>query len=99
VLRMLLDDPRPRAERLARAVGGEVVEATGRVGGGALPLLELPGPVVALPERAETLAAKLRAGDPPVVGRIQDGRLLLDPRTLADEDVDLVAAAVAATRA
>ena len=39
---------RPRAERLAAAAGGAVVEAAGRVGGGALPLLELPGPVVAL---------------------------------------------------
>ncbi len=37
---------RARAERLAAATGGEVVEATARVGGGALPLLELPGPVV-----------------------------------------------------
>jgi L-seryl-tRNA(Ser) seleniumtransferase len=55
-----------------------------------LPLLELPGPVVAVQGRAEDLAARLRAGDPPIVGRIQDGRLLLDPRTLADDEIDLV---------
>ncbi|HEX8206208.1 MAG TPA: L-seryl-tRNA(Sec) selenium transferase, partial [Solirubrobacteraceae bacterium] len=91
VLRMLLDDPRPRAEALAAATGGEIVEATAKVGGGALPLLELPGPVVALDA---ALAAPLRTGEPPVVGRVQDGRLLLDPRTLADDEVDLVAAAV-----
>ena len=43
---------RARAERLAAAIAGaEVVEARRRVGGGALPLLELPGPVVALPGR------------------------------------------------
>ena len=95
VLRMLLSDPRPRAERLAAATGGEIVEASAKVGGGALPLLELPGPVVALPGRAETLAARLRAGDPPVIGRIQDGRLLLDPRTLDDDEVDAVVAAAA----
>jgi L-seryl-tRNA(Ser) seleniumtransferase len=94
VLRMLLDDPAPRAERLAAAVGGEVVEATAKVGGGALPLLELPGPVVALPGEPEALAARLRAADPPVVGRIADGRLLLDPRTLADDEVELVACAL-----
>ena len=43
----------------------------------------------------EDLAARLRAADPPVIGRIQDGRLLLDPRTLADDEVELVAAALA----
>src|SRR5215207_279387 len=48
-----------RAERLADGIG-EVVESTAKVGGGALPLLELPGPVVALPGDAEALAARLR---------------------------------------
>ena len=42
-----------------------------------------------------SLAAALRAGDPPVLGRIEDDRLLLDPRTLTDDEVDLVAAAIA----
>ena len=96
VLRMLRDDPRPRAERLAALVDGEVIEATAKVGGGALPLLELPGPVVALRGDAGALAAALRAGDPPVVGRIRDGRLLLDPRTLADDEVEPAARAVRA---
>jgi L-seryl-tRNA(Ser) seleniumtransferase len=99
VLRMLLADPRPRAEALARAGGGEIVEATAKVGGGSLPLLELPGPVVALAGNAEDLAARLRANDPPVIGRIQDGRLLLDPRTIGDEEIDIVAAAVRAATA
>jgi L-seryl-tRNA(Ser) seleniumtransferase len=80
---------RARAERLADGIG-EVVEGVAKVGGGALPLLELPGPVVAVQGRAEDLAARLRAGDPPIVGRIQDGRLLLDPRTLADDEIELV---------
>ena len=42
----------------------------------------------------DALAARLRAADPPVVGRIQDGRLLLDPRTLTEEEIEVVAAAV-----
>src|SRR4051812_46730135 len=90
-----------RARRLAAATGGTVVRATAKVGGGALPLLELPGPAVALdpgPARADALAAALRAGGPPVVGRIQDGRLLLDPRTLTDAEADLAASAVGAAR-
>ena len=62
-------------ERLAAAIGGEVVEAVAKVGGGALPLLELEGPAVALPgaRAPDATAARLRAGDPPVLARIQDG--------------------------
>jgi L-seryl-tRNA(Ser) seleniumtransferase len=86
-----------RAARLARATGGRVLESTARVGGGALPLLELDGPAVALdagPAGPEALALALRRGDPAVVGRIQDGSLLLDPRTLTDEEAVEVAAAI-----
>jgi L-seryl-tRNA(Ser) seleniumtransferase len=104
VLAMLDADPaalEARAHGLAEATGGTVVEASAKVGGGALPLLELPGPAVALdpgPAGADALAAALRAGDPPVVGRIQDGRLLLDPRTLTDDEAALAARAVRAVR-
>ena len=70
---------RARAERLAAAVGGEVEETVGRVGGGALPLAELPCFACAV---EETLAEPLRLGEPPVVGVVRDGRLLLDCRTL-----------------
>ncbi|MBA3407864.1 MAG: L-seryl-tRNA(Sec) selenium transferase [Solirubrobacterales bacterium] len=102
VLAMLtVDDAelRSRADRLAASTGGEVIGAVARVGGGALPLLELPGPAVSLdpgPAGADALAAALRAGDPAVVGRIEHGRVLLDPRTLAPEEVDAAATAVAA---
>ena len=88
-----------RAQRIAAGVGAEVVQAAAKVGGGALPLLELPGPVVALSApglSADELAARLRAGDPPVVGRIDEGRFLLDPRTLTDQEAEQVAAAVGA---
>ncbi len=91
-----------RAERLRRAIGAgatEIVRAKGKVGGGALPLLELEGPVVMLSGSGldpAGLAESLRGGDPPVIGRISEGRLLLDPRTLADDEVPLVAAAARA---
>jgi L-seryl-tRNA(Ser) seleniumtransferase len=88
-----------RARELAAATGGAVVQSTARVGGGALPLLELPGPAVAIdpgPAGADALAAALRAGDPAVVGRIHDDRLLLDPRTLTDDEARAVASAVRA---
>jgi len=85
-----------RAERLAAGIGerAHVIRAAAKVGGGSLPLLELEGPVVALDGEPEALARALRANEPPVIGRIHDGQLLLDPRTLTDEQVPLVARAV-----
>jgi L-seryl-tRNA(Ser) seleniumtransferase len=98
VLRMALEDAdavRGRAERLAELTGGEVEETVGRIGGGALPLAELPSFACAVEEK---LAAPLRAGDPPVVGVVRDGRLLLDCRTLSDTEAQEVAAAVKTAR-
>jgi L-seryl-tRNA(Ser) seleniumtransferase len=93
VLAMLRGDGlQERAARLAELIpGAEIVQSVAKVGGGALPLLELPGPAVALPE---ALAEPLRRGDPPLIGRIEDGRLLLDPRTLAEDELEAAAAAV-----
>jgi L-seryl-tRNA(Ser) seleniumtransferase len=87
---------RARAERLAAATGGELEETIGRVGGGALPLAELPSFACAL---EESLAAPLRAGEPPVVGVVRDGRLLLDCLTLTDEEAEEAAVAVGGARA
>jgi L-seryl-tRNA(Ser) seleniumtransferase len=98
VVRMLgehADVVRARAERLASLVGGVVEETVARVGGGALPLAELPSFACAV---EESLAAPLRQGDPPVVGIVRDGRLLLDCRTLRDDEIDEVAAAVSQCR-
>jgi L-seryl-tRNA(Ser) seleniumtransferase len=98
VLRMLdeqVDAVRSRAERLAAATGGEVEETVARVGGGALPLAEIPSFACAL---GEELGARLRHGEPPVIGVIRDGRLLLDCRTLTDSEADEVAGAVRAAR-
>jgi L-seryl-tRNA(Ser) seleniumtransferase len=95
MLREPAETVRARAERLAAAVGGEVEETVARVGGGALPLQELPSFACAV---EESLAAPLRQRDHAVVGIVRDGRLLLDCRTLADAELDEVAAAVASCR-
>jgi L-seryl-tRNA(Ser) seleniumtransferase len=90
VLRMAgepAESVRVRASRLAERLGGEVVPATARVGGGALPLLEIPSFACALPG-GDDLAARFREADPPVIVRVQEGRVLLDCRTLADSDID-----------
>jgi L-seryl-tRNA(Ser) seleniumtransferase len=98
VLRMLAQDleaVRARAVRLAALVGGTVEETVGRVGGGALPLAELASMACAVDE---SLAEPLRHGDPPVLGVVRDGKLILDCLAIADAEVDEVAAAVSACR-
>jgi len=113
VLEMLAADER---ELLARAVQMHdeiaagappdstvrVVRATGRSGGGSLPLLELEGPVVALTSGAgaDALRERLRAGDPAIVARVHEGAVLLDPRTISEVEMRfLVRATIAALRA
>jgi len=86
---------RERAERLAARTGApaaSVVPHAGQVGGGGAPGLDLAGWAVAYPE---DYAGLLRRGDPPVVGRVTDGRCLLDLRCVPAEQDDAVAHAVA----
>jgi L-seryl-tRNA(Ser) seleniumtransferase len=77
------DDIRREARRWARRVGGQVIAGESTVGGGSLPGATLPTWLLALavPD-ADGFAARLRAADPPVIARIADGRVLLDPRTV-----------------
>jgi L-seryl-tRNA(Ser) seleniumtransferase len=89
VLRAVLEpaeDVRARAERLAARIGGSVIATVARVGGGALPLAELPSFGVRLEGDADLLAARLREGEPAVLARVADGALVLDCRTLSDAD-------------
>jgi L-seryl-tRNA(Ser) seleniumtransferase len=103
-LRRPKDEVRARAESWrealhARGVTVTVVDLEGAVGGGALAEAPVSSAGVSIESKgdAEALAAALRAGDPPVVGRIHEGRLLLDARTvLPGEDEALLAALTAA---
>jgi L-seryl-tRNA(Ser) seleniumtransferase len=90
------DELSDRAGRLAKAIGppAEVTPCLGKVGGGALPLLELPGYAVALAGDPVELAGQLRAGRPPVVSRIHEGRALLDVRTVHESELGPLADAV-----
>ena len=94
-----------RALRWLEEIGGDglrVVETETAVGGGSLPGGTLPTRALAIePERAnaDTLSARLRTSSahPAIIGRIEDDRLLLDPRTvLPEEDGELIAAVRAA---
>ena len=88
---------RARAERLAAATGGEVVrgDRAGRRRSAAA-ARAARARSWRCPAPPDALAARLRAADPPVIGRIEDDRLLLDPRTLADDELELVARAFSA---
>ncbi len=88
------DELRARTERLARAVGGQVVAVEGRVGGGGAPGVPLPGWAVSLPEAC---AERLRTGEPGVVARVERGRCLVDLRCVPTEsDSELERAVLAA---
>jgi L-seryl-tRNA(Ser) seleniumtransferase len=95
------DDVRRRAESLAermRSFGAKVsvVEQASRIGGGALPDFELPGAAVRWepPCPAHEAAKALREQEPPLLARIQEGSILLDPRTLDEGELEAAAAVV-----
>lgn len=89
------DEVRAKAERLRAAIGaGELVDTEGRVGGGAQPLRALPSAALRLPGDAEAIARALREGTPAVIGRIEEGALLLDPRAVEEGELEVLAARV-----
>jgi L-seryl-tRNA(Ser) seleniumtransferase len=74
------------AEVRSHGIPATVVPAASTVGGGSLPGETLPTRALALVHPApEAMVAALRAGDPPVIGRISEGQLLFDPRTVPEE--------------
>jgi L-seryl-tRNA(Ser) seleniumtransferase len=76
-----------------------VIEGESTVGGGSLPGSTLPTWLVAVEGSGlEELAAGLRANNPSVIGRIQDGRLLFDLRTVLDEQRYQLAKAIIEVR-
>lgn len=84
---------RARTEAIAAAVGGEVVDHAGRVGGGGAPEYPLPGVAVSLPEE---LAPKLRQHTPPVMARQHQGRCLIDVRCVPETQDEVLIAAIRA---
>jgi L-seryl-tRNA(Ser) seleniumtransferase len=85
---------------LERGIAVDLVPSASTVGGGSLPGERLPTTALAITQRpghAADLLRRLREHEPPVIGRIEQDRVLLDPRTvLPDEDDALIDAVVAA---
>jgi L-seryl-tRNA(Ser) seleniumtransferase len=101
------EEIKARADRLAERISRtapnlavDVSPSVARSGGGTLPLHEIPSYAVRLggdSDDAEALAGKLRSADPPVVGRVGEGRLWLDVRTLLEGDEEAILSAVEAS--
>ena len=103
-LRMLtesLESVKARGEALllggVGAAKAELIEGESEVGGGSFPGAKLKTWLVALRYPVpDTLAARLRGGEPPVIARIADDRVVLDPRTILPDQIDATARAVTA---
>jgi len=89
---------RARAERIVRSLDGvpaEVAPGESVIGGGSTPDLSIPTWLIAVAARdVVDLEKRLRAGDPPVVARIEKDRLILDLRTVFPEEETNLAAAL-----
>jgi L-seryl-tRNA(Ser) seleniumtransferase len=84
------EDLHQRARHWARMLKqGEVIASRSAVGGGSLPEETLPTWVLALQHgKPNTLAARLRQGHPPIIARVEQDQVLLDPRTVLPEQDD-----------
>ena len=107
MMRLPKDQIGERAEALAEQLNAgqfstsklkvEVVEGESVIGGGAAPSSVLPTWLLAVTCQglsADTLAARLRASDPPIIARVEDGRVLLDLRTVFTAQDGMIAAAL-----
>jgi L-seryl-tRNA(Ser) seleniumtransferase len=111
-LRMLSLDTaklKRRGKRLLKRLSGgtneritfSLREDVSQVGGGALPLQELPTIVVAIKPHdfsVNSLEEVLRKGDPPIISRISKEELILDMRTIFDEEIPFLAAGIEKAR-
>jgi L-seryl-tRNA(Ser) seleniumtransferase len=93
------EELRQRAEAMAAAIGtaAEVGRESGAPGGGSLADVALEGPACLVDSgkaRPEDFLARLRENDPPVIARIVRDRVVLDPRTMSDEEAAVAAMAV-----
>jgi L-seryl-tRNA(Ser) seleniumtransferase len=98
MIRLSADEIRVRADALACSLDGmavSVIEGSSVIGGGSTPEQGLPTYLIAIEsDSVVTLERRLRGGDPPVVARIEDQRLVLDLRTVLPEEEPLLVRAL-----
>jgi L-seryl-tRNA(Ser) seleniumtransferase len=94
-----VDDLRRRAERIRASLTHiriDVVDSEASVGGGAFPTARIPSIAVAVHGSAATIESRLRMGDPPVIARVEEARVLIDLRTVFPSDDDELMTAIRA---
>jgi L-seryl-tRNA(Ser) seleniumtransferase len=97
IYRMLatsVEELRARAAALARGTAARVVETRAALGGGTTPTETIASVAVEVPGDADARAAEARNNEPPIVGRIDEDRFLLDLRTIPPEEDAVVSAAL-----
>ena len=85
------------AARLGTSLRAELVDGESLLGGGSAPSAVLPTMLIALTcdaLSADQIAARLRSSDPPVIARVEDGRVLLDLRTVLPEQDQVLSQAL-----
>jgi L-seryl-tRNA(Ser) seleniumtransferase len=98
------EDINQRAEAVARNVWSsvlkvEIIDGESVIGGGAAPSAVLPTRLLAVSREglsADEISTRLRASEPPVIARVEEGRLLIDLRTVFPEQDETVMAALRA---
>lgn len=90
---------REKAEQLLSmlaeaGISAQIVPTEGQVGGGSVPNQVLPSFAVAFTQDVNKLEEQLRLGDRPIIGRIHEGKYLLDVRTLWEEDFPIIVEAM-----
>lgn len=100
MMRLTMEEIGRRAEALARRVDSsklkiDILDGVSVIGGGAAPSSVLPTRLLALSCKdlsPDEVMARLRAGDPPIIARVEEGQVLLDLRTVFPEQDQMIAA-------
>jgi L-seryl-tRNA(Ser) seleniumtransferase len=107
-LRMLTAPLNEIEKKAARLVAGldqhkdprletKLIRLSSKAGGGALPLLELPSQCVGIKIQGlsvNSFEKSLRQNDPPIIGRIEEDYIIMDPRTVQEDEIAIIAAAI-----
>jgi L-seryl-tRNA(Ser) seleniumtransferase len=102
MMRLTSEEIGKRAEALAlnarsSKLNIEIIDGESVIGGGAAPSSVLPARLLALScmgVSADELASRLRASDPPIIARVDQGRVLLDLRTVFEDQDSIIASAI-----
>jgi L-seryl-tRNA(Ser) seleniumtransferase len=101
MLSLTAEELEQRARSLAEGLNVELVTSESALGGGAGPTSTFPTTLIAIThpsKSAQEIEQELRNYSPPIIGRIAEGKVLLDLRTVFDDQLPVIRAALASIR-